>query len=137
MGLGDYFRGLNELLRNRAYVMLLLLYMCAWTGNVVLQSNLLLFCKYAINLYSHFPYVLGSLFPEFFVLGVLSGFFCFAKAQGGCLVSAMALIGLYTWLSRFLGKKLMFAIGLAPSLAIFTAVYWVPAEEVIWFYTRK
>jgi sugar (glycoside-pentoside-hexuronide) transporter len=106
-----YLSSLILMGKNKPFVFLLLMYSCSTTANVIIQGNLLLFCKYSLNLADHFSYLLA------------------------CVVSfTIIVMALVTLLLRRFPKKFVYAFGLIPSFAAFASTMWVPAENVFFLY---
>eukprot|EP01114_Cavostelium_apophysatum_P018840 TRINITY_DN5920_c0_g1_i1.p1 TRINITY_DN5920_c0_g1~~TRINITY_DN5920_c0_g1_i1.p1 ORF type:complete len:500 (+),score=81.86 TRINITY_DN5920_c0_g1_i1:138-1637(+) len=104
----DFFRGLKHTFTNRAFNMVILTNMCAWTVINFVQGNILLWVKYVLKAEDMFSYLLMAL-----------------------QLSATISMFVNQWISTIIGKKFTYMIGASVLVVSLTGLFFV-TEGFIW-----
>lgn len=88
-GVVQHFREILAMFRNRAFQIVTLLFLCCWLAINFITNNLFLYVKYALNLESHFSWLLLTI-------------------QG----TAAVFLFFWSWVSRKIGKVNTYYIGM-------------------------
>ncbi len=104
-------KGLRVALRNRPFLYVLGIYLLSWVVVQFVQANLLLFLRYWLNAESHFRWVVLVL-----------------------QLTALIFLPIWAWISRRLGKKQAYYIGVLIFIPTLVALFFLQPGATFWLY---
>ena len=98
-----FWEGVKKMVKNKAFMCVMLMFLFAQLSIQFIQNNLILFCKYVLDLESWFPYILVCLL-------------------GSTIVS----LPFWSFMARKIGKKMLFLLGIALLFIVLCFCFFIP-----------